>query len=94
MENEATQQNESLQVVVGKNNYVYTIRPFTVTNTLGFIRAVLHEYHIVGDRGDEYVLYRTKEGSWYDLNKANPDADTTLLMALKIEIDTKEKRVY
>lgn len=78
-------------IVVNQRSYSYYISPFVLTNTLGFVRAVLKEYLVTGADGETYKLYKTTERNWYDVEDANPAADTVLLRLLKIEIDYQEK---
>jgi len=53
--------------------------------------ATLFEYSISNNTSQNYKLYKTKEGNWYDIQEANPASEKTLLMTLKLAINSQEK---
>ena len=86
----------SNQIILEDNSqFYYTITPYELTNALGNIIAVLQEYNFTkkDDNNGQFSckLYRTKEGNWYDFEKANTAGNTTILRALKLAIDSNEK---
>ena len=92
MENQTTEPGGECVIIINQCQYAYTIRPFEVTNSLGFVRAVLQEYLVKATDGHSYKLYRTTEGNWYDVDHANPVTDAAILLSLKMELDYTEKR--
>jgi len=77
-----------------KRQFYYTIKPYELTNALGNIVAILQEYHFTKkDDNDGQLcckLYKTKEGSWYDLQEGCDYSEKSLLRMLKSAIDLKE----
>ena len=77
-----------------KSQFYYTIKPYELTNALGNIVAILQEYHFTkkGDDTEQFFckLYKTKEGSWYDLQDGCNYTEKSLLRMLRSAIDTKE----
>ena len=71
--------------------YTYRTAPFAFTNSLGFVRATLRQYAVTGPAGENYFLYKTNDGSWYDIDDTNQEADTALLRALKTALELEEK---
>jgi len=85
-------QAETTQLIIdGTRHFFYTIRPFVVTNPLGFVRTVLQEYQLTSSTGENYRLYKTIAGNWFDIAEANPTAGIALLSALKMAITGVEK---
>jgi hypothetical protein len=68
--------------------FSYTIKKVEITNILGAAIAILDEYTITNSSGESYKLYKTNEGNWYDVEDANPDADTFRLMQIKKTINS------
>jgi hypothetical protein len=80
---------EIKEIVLGDNSrFSYTIKQVEITNILGAAVAVLDEYSITNSAGENYKLYKTKEGNWYDVPETNKEADKSVLMSLKLGIDT------
>jgi hypothetical protein len=77
---------EAIKEIILEDNsrFTYTIKQVEITNILGAAVAVLDEYFITNSAGENYKLYKTKEGNWYDVAEANKGADTGLLLALKM----------
>lgn len=75
------------EVSVNGLYYTYTIQPFEATNALGAVTAVLTEYKLSGSAGDTIFLYKTKEGSWYDIKQPDSSLKNALMTALKSAID-------
>lgn len=77
-----------------KSQFYYTVKPFELTNALGNIIAVLQEYHFTKKDDIEgqlfCKLYKTKEGSWYDLQDGCSFSEKSVLRMLKSAIDSKE----
>lgn len=69
------------------SRFSYTIKQVEITNVLGAAVAVLDEYNITNTEGEKYKLYKTKEGSWYDMPEANNGVDKSVLLRLKLRID-------
>lgn len=79
---------KSFQVRLEDNKpYTYTIKQVETTNALGAVIATLDEYFITNPHGENYKLYKTKEGNWYDLPEMIFSANTGILRALKLAID-------
>lgn len=72
--------------------YFYTINPVQITNVLGNSVTVLLEYSITDVNGKSHKLYKTKEGNWYDIPEANLAVDNTVLMSLKLAINSQETK--
>lgn len=66
--------------------FFYTIKQVEITNALGATVAVLDEYFITDSAGDNYKLYKTNEGNWYDVPEVNKRVDNSVLMGLKTAI--------
>lgn len=77
-----------------KRQFYYTTNPYELKNALGNIVAVLQEYHFTKKDDtaaqDFCKLYKTKEGSWYDLQDGCINSEKSLLRMLKSAIDLKE----
>lgn len=80
---------EIKKIVLGDNSlFSYTIKKVEIVNVLGSVVAVLDEYFITNSAGEKYKLYKTKEGNWYDIPEANTGVAKSILIALKLKIDT------
>lgn len=75
----------------GMGQYFYSIKPFEITNAIGAVIATLAEYSISNSMDQNYKLYRTKEGNWYDIPDVNPVSENAVLLALKLAINSREK---
>jgi hypothetical protein len=83
-----TKTEEIREIVLNSNSrFSYTIKQVEITNILGAAVAVLDEYSITNSAGENYKLYKTKEGNWYDVPEANKGVDKGVLMVLKLGID-------
>ncbi|MBX9784312.1 MAG: hypothetical protein K2X48_13560 [Chitinophagaceae bacterium] len=78
----------SKQIILDDNNrFSYTIKQVEIANSLGAVVAILDEYFISNSAGENYKLYKTKEGNWYDVPETNKGADKGVLLGLKLGID-------
>jgi hypothetical protein len=75
-------------ILAENKQYSYTVQPFELTNILGAVVAVLDEYFIINSNGETYKLYKTHDGNWYDMPEANKDVDKSVLLGLKLGIDS------
>ena len=81
---------EMKEIILSDNSrFSYTIKQVEITNILGAAVAVLDEYLITNSAGGNYKLYKTKEGNWYDVPEANTGVAKSILIALKLKIDTQ-----
>ncbi len=87
MKMEATQEKSNRIILEDKSEYFYSVKPFQILNALGAVKAILEEYVITNDGGEIYKLYKTKEGSWYDISNTSPVENGATLRALKLAID-------
>lgn len=79
---------EIKEIILGDNSrFFYTIKQVEITNTLGTAVAVLDEYFITNSAGENYKLYKTKEGNWYDVQESNKGIDKGILLGLKLGFD-------
>lgn len=92
MEAQITDTKTERIILENKSRYFYTVKPVEITNALGAIIDTLMEYSISNMSTQNYKLYRTKEGNWYDVPEVNPTADNAVLMSLKLAINSKENR--
>lgn len=79
-------------ILVNDNQFFYSINPVEITNALGSVIATLLEYSIFDSNTQNYKLYKTKEGNWYDVRETNTTADKAIIMALKLAINSQENR--
>jgi hypothetical protein len=81
--------SEEIKKIVFADNsrFTYTIKQVEITNILGTAVAVLDEYFITNSAGENYKLYKTNEGNWYDVEEANKGVDKGILLRLKFGID-------
>jgi hypothetical protein len=80
---------EIKEIVLGDDGrFSYTIKQVEITNILGAAVAVLDEYLITNSARENYKLYKTKEGNWYDVAEANIGIDKGVLLWLKLRIDS------
>ena len=78
-------------ILEDKSQYSYTVKPVEITNPLGAVIAILDEYSINNNNTENYKLYKTKEGNWYDVPGRIPVENSAILRALKSAIDICEK---
>ena len=79
---------EIKQIILDDNSrFSYTIKQVEITNILGAAVAVLDEYFITDSAGENYKLYKTKEGNWYDIEEVKLSSQNNILRALKSAID-------
>lgn len=71
--------------------YYYSIKPVEICNSLGVVMATLLESSISNNNSQNYKLYKTKEGNWYDIPVTNPASEKALLMSLKLAINSQQK---
>jgi hypothetical protein len=81
--------NEQL-ILEDNNQYFYSIKAVEITNALGAVKATLFEYSISNNNTQNYKLYKTKEGNWYDIPEANPTAENAIILSLKLAINYRE----
>ena len=76
------------------SQFYYTIIPYELTNALGNLIAVLQQYNFTKKDDNNVqcscILYKTKEGNWYDIEEAKILAQKAVLRMLKSAIDAKE----
>jgi hypothetical protein len=77
-------------IYAGNYQFFCTVRPVPIKNALGFVRTVLREYELTSTNGENYKLYKTMTGDWFDVAEANPTAETAFLNALKIAVAGQE----
>jgi len=89
---DATPQQIIIQHQVSVNGllYTYSIKPVDITNALGAVMGTLTEYNLSGSAGDNILLYRTKEGNWYDMKQSGSPFKNAMIQALKSAIDKLE----
>ena len=85
----------SNKITLEDNNlFYYTITAYELTNTLGYVVAVLQEYNFSksGNKNEQFSckLYKTKEGNWYDIENVISIEQKTIFRMLKSAIDRKE----
>ena len=80
---------EKIEEIVLEDNssFSYTIKQVEITNIFGTEVAVLDEYFITNSASENYKLYKTKEGNWYDVPEVNNGVDKGMLLGLKLGID-------
>jgi hypothetical protein len=78
------------EVSVNGLRYTYTIQPYEATNALGAVMATLTEYRLTGSAGDTISLYKTKDGSWYEVKQSDSPFKNSIMLALKSAIDKLE----
>jgi hypothetical protein len=82
---------EIKEIILGDNSrFSYTIKQVEITNALGAAVAVLDEYFITTSAGENYTLYKTKEGNWYDVPETNKGVNKSVLLGLKLGIDSNQ----
>lgn len=74
-------------VLADSSRFAYTIKQVEIVNSLGAVVAVLDEYFITNSAGENYKLYKTKEGNWYDVPEVNKGVDKGVILELKLGID-------
>ena len=92
MDTVLNQQKQNQIILEGGKEYYYAINPFEMTNVFGAAVATLQEYSISGLNGENYKIYKTKEGNWYDIAEVNSGRDNLVLISLKSAIDLKESK--
>ncbi|MFX8762660.1 hypothetical protein ABTM82_20105, partial [Acinetobacter baumannii] len=71
------------------SQYFYSVKPVEMNNILGTSVAILNEYFITNSDGENYKLYKTNEGNWYEISEVNKDANKSVLLKLKLAIDAQ-----
>jgi len=89
MEGEVKDKQNNSIILNGKSDYYYTVKRVEITNILGSVSAVLNEYFITNNSGENYKLYKTKEGNWFDVSEENSNGNKGTIRALKSAIDNK-----
>jgi hypothetical protein len=80
---------EIKEIVLADNSrFSYTIKQVEIRNILGATVAILDEYFITDSAGAYYKLYKTNEGNWYDVPEANKGVNKSVLLGLKLGIDS------
>jgi hypothetical protein len=87
-----TEENEAFILGDG-SQFTYTRKQVEISNILGTTVAVLDEYFITNSAGENYKLYKTKEGNWYDMTDVNHSANNSILRAFKSAIDYQEQPI-
>lgn len=79
------------------STYYYSVKPYEMMNVLGMAIAPLLEFNIFRNSEENapvfYRLYKTKEGSWYEISSAQASIDHHILRKLKTGIDRQEDPV-
>ncbi len=89
MEMEVSQEKNNHIILEDNSKFFYTIKSVEIANALGAVIAILEEYSITNINGENYKLYKTKEGNWYDISETIPIENNAVLRALKLAIDNK-----
>lgn len=76
------------------SQYFYSVKPVEMNNILGTSVAILNEYFITNSDGENYKLYKTNEGNWYEISEVNKDANKSVLLKLKLAIDAQTTDVF
>lgn len=71
------------------NTYFYSVKEVEVSNILGTAVVVLQEYLITNSSREKYILHKTDEGNWYEIQGKNNGIDNGILLALKLKIDSQ-----
>ena len=76
------------EIILSDNSkFFYTISPFEMTDVLGHVVAILQEYTFIKIDKDNnelsYKLYRTKDGTWYEINSIKGSEENNILRQLK-----------
>ena len=89
---EAPITNLKNKTIVTKDNhqYFYTVASVEIANALNTAIITLQEYSITDLNGENYKLYRTTEGNWYDIPSANSSVNSLRLMSFKLAINSQE----
>lgn len=83
---------EIKEITLADNSrFSYIIKQIEITNALGAAVAVLDEYFITTAAAENYKLYKTKEGNWYDVPDANKEVDKAVLLELKLGVDNNKQ---
>ncbi|CAN5775715.1 hypothetical protein BH10BAC2_BH10BAC2_40010 [soil metagenome] len=84
-------------ILENKSRYFYTVKPFEMTNILGNVIAVLEEYTFVRNELNNedviYKFYKTKEGSWYDMEEPKLFLEKAVIRMLKTAIDSNKNAI-
>ncbi len=56
MEGEVKDKQNNSIILNGKSDYYYSVKPVEITNILGSVSAVLNEYFITNNSGENYKL--------------------------------------
>jgi hypothetical protein len=87
-----TKTGASKQIILDDNSrFSYIIKQVEITNVLGTAVAILDEYFITNSAGENYKLYKTKEGNWYDLDEVMLPEKIIINRALKTAIQQLER---
>ena len=83
------------KIILDNNRiYYYIVRPFDLIDTVGNCIAILQEYIFTKscENTEEifYKLYKTKDGTWYEINDMNLLGDYHDRWLLKTAIDAFE----
>ena len=86
------------EIILSDNSkFFYTISPFEMTDVLGHVVAILQEYNFIktDENNDEhsYKLYRTKDGTWYEINSIKGSEENNILRLLKTAFGFEENPV-
>ena len=90
---EAQEKQIDLSYIKGneQQQYSYKIKPYLLANFLGVEVAVLQEYIVTNKLGDQYKLYKTEDGNWYDVSEEMSTKKNYILRTLKSAIEKIEE---
>lgn len=88
----------SPSIVLPNNEvYYYEIGVYEMKNMLGNTVAILQEYVLTkeGERSSEALmkLYKTREGSWYEIEEITSPEQLHLIRNIKIALDANEVEI-
>lgn len=71
MEMESKEVIKAQLILEDKSQYFYSTNPVEICNSPVAVMATLLEYSISNNTSQNFKLYKTKEGNWYDIREAN-----------------------
>ena len=77
-------------IIENSGQYFYSVKPVEITNALGTVIGTLLEYSISNMSTQNYKLYKTKEGNWYDVPELNPATDNAVIASLKLALNSQD----
>ncbi|HTL08614.1 MAG TPA: hypothetical protein VL307_10170 [Chitinophagaceae bacterium] len=71
--------------------YLYKVKEVIMSNLLGNGIVAAYQYKVRDAQGNQFTLYKIKDGNWYDVANENSHACSSLLSRIKWSIDVKER---